>query len=206
MPHEVRPRIGELQQARALTETALDACERELPREDRDALTASLAWTADPLVGERFAGVAADCPGPGEVRIAFDADAAGWADALRAQVARAYGQAHVVGALDGGVVFAWQHLLAEAAGAALVARLYPDDPTPWRDPGPDASTAAAWAAVADRLGERVGPGSPPGAAADPAMPAALGAAVHEGLNRDLERYPGATRSDVLAAGNRRLGE
>lgn len=212
MSHDVRPTTGDLTEARAVAEVALDGAERTLPAEPavENGLRVALGWTDDPTVAADFGGAVATCHAPDRVSVAFTSEPEGWTDAVLAATARGAGRAWLQGGLpDGRVAFRWQAVLADAAGVAVARAVAPETPTPW----PDAAQLRPWwPTLRDGLDAPVDAGHPladdrdDGAeAAPPAAPLrGLGVVLAEALA--LPALPEATASEVRAALDEVLGE
>lgn len=138
MRHKLRPKTGELSEARGVIEAALRAVDQHLPDWD-DSLSVALGWSDDPVVADRYGGAVSTCPGPTRVTVLFHAETVGWSDSLYAAVTRGCGRAWLVGELpDERVRFRWQAVLQEAVGLSIATEIVSDHGGPW----PDASELA----------------------------------------------------------------
>lgn len=192
MAYDVRPTAGELEEARAVVEIALDSADRELPDGLQD-LRVGLGWTDSPVVTEDFGGAIAVCDAPDRVRVLFNGVDDGWADAVMAATARGAGQAWLRAALpDERIAFQWQAVLAAAAGISLAARVANSTPTPWVD---SARLAESWPDLEPYLADSVHTSDVFDDEDTPVYPIeSLGARLAEVT--DLAAFPSMTRSDV----------
>lgn len=198
MPYDVRPTTGDLNEARAVAEVALDGADRTLPADDR-VLEVGLCWSGEPQVAEAYGGAAATCHGPERVSIAFNSRPPDWTDAVLAATARGAGRAWLQARLpDGRLAFRWQAILADAAGSAVAASVAPETPTPCDD---RSRLRAWWPTLKERLDAPV---SEPFDWSDtgddlpdpPSTPlAGLGAVL--AASTDLETLPELTHTGVL---------
>ena len=149
MSYDLRPTEGELSEARALVGVALDACERvESPE---TPLRVALGWTDSASVVDDRYGVDGTAFPDGEVELAFNADAAAWADAVGPVAAQQYGRVSFDERVE--VAFRWQRLLREAYADRVAVETHPDGPYPWRTTDEE-GLAERWTAIRDELGER----------------------------------------------------
>lgn len=150
MAYDVRPTSGELEEARAVVEIALDSAQRHLSDELPD-LHVGLGWSDRPALTAEFGGALAVCDASDRVRVLFNTDVEDWTDAVMAATARGVGEAWFRARLpDERVAFHWQAVLAAAAGSCLAAEVAPPTPTPWADTD---RLAEAWRAVHPYLGD-----------------------------------------------------
>lgn len=192
MAYDVRPTAGELEEARAVVDIALDTADRELPEGLQD-LRVGLGWTDSPVVTDDFGGAIALCEAPDRVRVLFNALDDDWTDAVLAAAARGAGQAWLRAALpDERIAFQWQAVLAAAAGVSLAARDAQSTPTPWAG---RARLAESWPDLEPYLGDSVHTEEIFADEDTPVYPIeSLGACLADVT--DLAALPGMTRSDV----------
>lgn len=202
MTYDLRPTQGDLAEARAVLEPALDACERAHSREE--AVSVGLAWRTGPVV-DSLGGAVATPVDPTTIEVGFDSRVDGWADAAAAGAVRAWAAAALQADLpDRRVSFRWQDVLVAAAAARAAADQYPDVAFPWDDVD-RGDLAAYYAEVRETLGEPAG-AAWPAAEDSPAFPVeALGAvlAAEDALGDALAD---CTRSDVRDALDDALGD
>lgn len=190
--YDVRPTTGELEEARAVVEIALDAADRELPEGLQD-LRVGLGWMEGPAVTDDFGGAIALCDAPDRVRVLFNAIDDDWTDAVMAATARGAGQAWLRVCLpDERIAFQWQAVLATAAGVSLASRVAPPTPTPWTDKGP---LAESWPELEPYLGDSIHSDDVFEDAETPSYPIESLGACLAGVT-DLAALPSMTRGDV----------
>jgi hypothetical protein len=192
--HDVRPTAGELEQARAVVEIALQGAERELS-DGLQHLHVGLGWTDSPAVKQDFGGAIAVCDASDRVRVLFNTDVEDWSDAAMAATARGVGQAWLRARLpDERIAFQWQAVLATAAGISLATIVAPSTPSPWA--GRD-RLANAWPVLQPHLADSVQNEEIWSEPETPAYPIeSLGACLASEV--EVAALPALSRSEVTA--------
>lgn len=197
MTVSIRPRTGELAEARGIVETASDAVSRQFTQIDH-AVSIELGWSSEPPVSDRYGGAISSCQSPTRLTILFTTEPTDWTEALYRAVARGLGRSWLLAQLpDERVVFRWQAILREAAGISVSEAVAPAGPAPWSTVD---QLRTEWPTLQEELDLSVtetqvtDSESPWVTLTDPLS--GLGAAV--ATERNLETLPDLTHSDVIA--------